>query len=99
MYLPKSVSAEDLRSHFGDINFREVLAKAKLKTPSTTVLLAIFSFDRWYLKQPLLSILKIVTLGGLVLWWFVDLITATSRTRKHNATLLGIELSQTGPSA
>ena len=30
--------------------------------------------DRFYLNSPVLGILKLISFGGMCLWWFVDLV-------------------------
>ena len=51
-----------------------------------TLVLAIvvgsLGIDRFYTGSPLLGILKLVTLGGLGLWWLIDLIMLVTGTYK-----------------
>ena len=39
-----------------------------------SVLLGIFGADRYYLQHYILGIAKMFTLGGLGVWWIVDVI-------------------------
>lgn len=39
-----------------------------------SILVGGFGIDRFYTGSVLLGILKLVTLGGLGLWWLIDLI-------------------------
>jgi hypothetical protein len=55
------------------------------KGPGVVVILAVmFGFDRFYLGQIGLGLLKWLTLGGLGLWWLIDIFTAAGRTNKFN---------------
>ena len=36
--------------------------------------LGYFGADRFYLNSPMLGVLKLITVGGLGLWWLADLI-------------------------
>jgi len=44
----------------------------KQKNRLLTIFLSMFMLDRFYLGKPGTGILKILTLGGMGLWWFVD---------------------------
>lgn len=44
----------------------------------------ICGWERFFLDDVLLGVLKIITLYGLGLWWLVDLFTAMSRAKKFN---------------
>lgn len=61
---------------------------APLKSPTIAFILSFFlgtfGIDRFYLGQWFLGILKLITGGGLVIWWFIDLFIITSSTRRIN---------------
>ena len=69
--------------------------RQRLKNRGLTFILAFFTggFDRIYLGQIGLGILKILTTGGLGIWWFIDLFTAMGRTDEYNRKL-ALEISQ-----
>jgi hypothetical protein len=46
--------------------------------------LAMLSYDRIWLGDTPLGILKIVTAGGCGIWWLVDIFTAGSRCDDYN---------------
>lgn len=50
---------------------------------TTTLILSIFlgglGIDRFYLGYTLLGILKLITGGGLGLWWLIDIILILTR--------------------
>jgi TM2 domain-containing membrane protein YozV len=58
--------------------------QSEKKDPGTVVILAIFSFDRFWLGDIGLGILKYMTAGGCGIWWLIDLFTAKSRCDNYN---------------
>ena len=72
----------------------------EFKEPTTTLLLAavagFFAADRFALGQIGLGLLKMFTCGGLYIWWIVDIISATNRTKYRNYKELSKALSMYG---
>ncbi|MDR2389016.1 MAG: TM2 domain-containing protein [Tannerellaceae bacterium] len=61
------------------------LHSASFQKPSTILLLAIFlGWERFWLNDVTLGILKIITCYGCLLWWLIDIFTAKSRAMKYN---------------
>jgi hypothetical protein len=53
--------------------------------PSMILLLAILlGWERFWLDDIVLAVLKIFTLAGCGIWWFVDIFTANNRAKKYN---------------
>lgn len=66
------------------IAYFNVLYEKKRKEPFATFMLSILGFDRFYLGQHALGFLKLLTGGGLFLWWLADLGTFRERTMSVN---------------
>ena len=61
-------------------------AFVKLKSPTTAFILSIFTpFDRLYLGDIGMGLLKWFTCGGCWIWWIIDIFSAKKRARKVNA--------------
>lgn len=58
------------------------------KDPNTALAISFFAglwgIDRFYVEDIALGILKLITFGGLGLWWLIDLVIIRARARKHN---------------
>jgi hypothetical protein len=54
------------------------------KDPGVCVILALFLFDRFWLGDIGLGILKYITLGGCGIWGLIDLFTASGRCNEYN---------------
>lgn len=56
-----------------------------LKDPTTILLIAIFlGWERLFLEDIGLGILKILTCQGLGIWWLIDIFTASDRAKDFN---------------
>ena len=60
----------------------------RLKKPSTVQVIAVFpgslGVDRFYLGEKWMGFLKYITLGGVGIWWRLDIMSAKSRCRAYN---------------
>jgi TM2 domain-containing membrane protein YozV len=54
------------------------------KDPGAVVVLSLFLFDRFYLGDIALGILKLITLGMCGIWGVIDIFTAGSRCDDYN---------------
>jgi hypothetical protein len=58
---------------------------ASFQKPSTILLIAIFlGWERFWLDDVTLGILKIITCYGCLIWWLIDIFTAKDRAMKYN---------------
>jgi TM2 domain-containing membrane protein YozV len=54
------------------------------KDRGTAVILSLFWYDRFWLGDLGLGILKLLTLGACGIWWLIDIFTAGSRSDDYN---------------
>lgn len=54
------------------------------KDRGTGLILAVLSWDRFWLGDIGLGVLKLITAGGCGIWWLVDIFTAGSRCDNYN---------------
>lgn len=66
----------------------ELLSTLKLKDPASALVLSIllggFGIDRIYIGQTFLGVLKLVTVGGFGIWYFIDWFFIMGATRNAN---------------
>lgn len=62
------------------------------KNPTTVLLLSIFigyfGIDRIYVGDVGLGVLKMLTCGGIGIWWLIDLFLITDVTKRKNLEML-----------
>jgi hypothetical protein len=62
-----------------------VIQCAEFQKPSTIFLIALLlGWERFWLDDVALGILKIVTCYGCFIWWIVDIFSAKERAKKYN---------------
>jgi len=62
-----------------------MLQGTELQKPSTILLIAVFlGWERFWLDDIALGIIKIITAYGCGIWWLIDIFTAKSRAQKYN---------------
>ena len=68
------------------------LCAMKSKNPITALLLSIFlgylGIDRIYVGDVGLGVIKMLTCGGIGIWWLIDLFFITGITKKKNLEML-----------
>ena len=82
--------------------FQTQYSSEKKSRGVTTILAVMFGFDRFYLGQIGLGILKWITFGGLFFWYFIDIFTAAGRADEFNrnkAREIAISLRSSSESA
>lgn len=76
----------------------DMLLTVNLKNPTTILILSIFlgelGVDRFMLGDTGMGVGKLLTLGGCLVWWFVDLFFVTNRAKQKNfdAVMLALGL-------
>lgn len=62
-----------------------MLSGEAFRSPTMILVIAILlGWERFFLDDIGLGILKLVTCGGFGIWWLVDLFTANTRTYNYN---------------
>ena len=65
-----------------------LLSTIRLKDPQVALMLSIFGgpigFDRFYIGDYVLGVLKTITCGGLLIWAIIDLFLIRTSTHNYN---------------
>lgn len=69
-----------------------MLRMTQFKDPTTAIILSIlvgfFGVDRFYIGDTGLGVGKLLTCGGIYVWWFVDLFLIMDATKQKNYRML-----------
>ena len=81
-----------VRMESADDSKWQYLSYIKLKDPQVALMLSIFGgpigFDRFYIGDYLLGILKTITCGGLLIWAIIDLFLIRNSAQKYNKSIV-----------
>jgi len=62
-----------------------IIQGAEFQKPATIFLIAILlGWERFWLDDVTLGVVKIVTCYGCMIWWIVDIFSAKERAKKYN---------------
>lgn len=85
------IELENMLMSGSDLSDSAVL-RTSLQSPATIQLLSIFlghfGVDRFMMGDASMGLLKLITIGGIHVWWIADIISAKQRCRNYNAELL-----------
>lgn len=79
-----------IKEHLDKMSDKELimLNSMDFKDPTISLLLSVivggFGVDRFYIGDTGLGVLKLLTGGGLGVWWIVDMFVITGKTKKNN---------------
>lgn len=69
----------------------QMLSSANYKDPTTMLIISIFlgglGVDRFMLGETGIGVVKLITAGGLGIWWLIDLFSIENKTREYNMKL------------
>ena len=78
---------QTIKSNLEQMNDNQMmyLQNASFEKPSTILLIAIFlGWERFWLNDIALGIVKIITAYGCGIWWLADIFTAKKRAQIYN---------------
>ena len=79
-----------IKQHLDKMSDKELvmLNSVNFKDPTVALILSLvvggWGVDRFYIGDTGLGVLKLITGGGLGVWWLVDLFVITGKTKKNN---------------
>lgn len=77
--------------HVSNISFKKPVTMFFI-----SLFLGIFGVDRFILRDIKMGIIKLMTCGGMFIWWFIDLFTINNRTRDYNLNKVNSILNKGG---
>ena len=86
----KAVDLMTIKQSLDKMSDKELLMlnRVNFKDPFVSVLLSIavgeLGIDRFYIGDTGLGVLKLITAGGLGIWWLVDLFIISNKTKENN---------------
>ena len=91
-FTTEDVPLIQVRMESADDSKWQYLSYIKLKGPQVALMLSIFGgpigFDRFYIGDYLLGILKTITCGGLLIWAVIDLFLIRNSAQKYNKSIV-----------
>lgn len=80
-----------IRENLNKMSSKELmlLNDIEFKDPTISVVLSVLTgglgVDRFYIGDIGLGVAKLLTAGGLGIWWLIDMFTISNKTKKNNA--------------
>jgi hypothetical protein len=75
---------------------RVMFAMSKLKDPTISIILSItlgiFGIDRFYINSVGMGLGKLLTCGGIYIWWLIDIFLIMDATKQKNYDILMMSL-------
>ena len=82
-----SAAVFDVQNKISDLDDSKfgVLMTMNLQKPTIMLLIAILlGWERFFLDDIALGVIKVLTCYGLGIWWLVDIFTVDGRTKNYN---------------
>ena len=82
-----AMAIQDVQNKLNEIDDSKsaLLMSVSLQKPTVILIIAIIlGWDRFFLDDIGLGIVKVLTCYGCGIWWLVDIFTATKRTQTYN---------------
>ena len=82
-----TLAIQDIQNKLTEIDDSKsaMLMSLSLMKPTVILLIAIFlGWDRFFLDDIALAVVKVITCYGCGIWWLIDIFTAKKRTYEYN---------------
>jgi hypothetical protein len=84
-FRPEDIMIIKMKLEKMDINQFFIVQSASFVKPSNILLIAIFlGWERFWLDDITLGVLKLITCYGCFIWWLIDIFSAKQRAKKYN---------------
>jgi TM2 domain-containing membrane protein YozV len=68
-----------------DEQFMMIQGSGELRDPTLMLVVSLLlGWDRFFLDDIAMGLVKIITCGGFGIWWLIDLFTVIDRTKQYN---------------